>query len=741
MFKKLKLAPKLAIVIGTCLAIVFTVLIIMTAVLSSNGISTAVSGQLTAISQANSAQIQQIFDAAGTVADDIQSYLFRSFEIAERDPAQMLMPATEEAAGMNQSEIYGRTLTSLNYDVELYIRESARNSAANNPDIAGVGVMFEPYAFQDDIKDFAFYVSEKDADKDVEPFGAYDAYSKEEYYQNAASAKQAVVTEPYEYEGARLVSYSVPVMYDNELQCVVMADINVSNFDKVHSTSEQYPSMYSTIYDDKQTIIYDSEDLGDIGHNMSEFMADPDELANVQASMEKGQAFQVATTREDGRKVIRFFTPIAAGSETWWSLTAVNEAEVNAAVTKTVIWLLVLSISALILLVLITVWVLRFMLKPLNPVVQAARQIAAGDLDVRLGSDQQDEIGTLSRTFMGMAENLKTIVQDVDYLLGNMADGNFNVRTRAEKSYVGAFENFLLSMRRLNEKLSDALGQINISADQVSAGSDQVSAGAQALSQGATEQASSVEELAATINEISTQVKANAESARQGSELAAASGERMEEGNRQMQEMIGAMAEISETSGEIEKIIKTIENIAFQTNILALNAAVEAARAGAAGKGFAVVADEVRNLASQSAEASKSTATLIEGSIQAVKRGTKLADETAQTLAEVVDGSHQVVAVVNSISEASIEQASNVAQVTQGIDQISSVVQTNSATAEESAAASEELSAQAQMLKELVGQFKLKKYALEEQPRDDAAQALAEECKPSEEGPLIGAKY
>lgn len=313
MFKKLKLAPKLAIVIGTCLAIVFTVLIIMTAVLSSNGISTAVSGQLTAISQANSAQIQQIFDAAGTVADDIQSYLFRSFEIAERDPAQMLMPATEEAAGMNQSEIYGRTLTSLNYDVELYIRESARNSAANNPDIAGVGVMFEPYAFQDDIKDFAFYVSEKDADKDVEPFGAYDAYSKEEYYQNAASAKQAVVTEPYEYEGARLVSYSVPVMYDNELQCVVMADINVSNFDKVHSTSEQYPSMYSTIYDDKQTIIYDSEDLGDIGHNMSEFMADPDELANVQASMEKGQAFQVATTREDGRKVIRFFTPHRRG--------------------------------------------------------------------------------------------------------------------------------------------------------------------------------------------------------------------------------------------------------------------------------------------------------------------------------------------------------------------------------------------------------------------------------------------
>lgn len=176
-----------------------------------------------------------------------------------------------------------------------------------------------------------------------------------------------------------------------------------------------------------------------------------------------------------------------------------------------------------------------------------------------------------------------------------------------------------------------------------------------------------------------------------------------------MQEMIVAMADISDKSGQIGKIIKTIEDIAFQTNILALNAAVEAARAGAAGKGFAVVADEVRNLASKSAEASKSTASLIEGSIHAVEKGKKLADETAHTLDEVVENSKRIVNVVDGISQASSEQASSIAQVTQGIDQISSVVQTNSATAEESAAASEELSGQAQMLKNLVEQFKLKK--------------------------------
>lgn len=346
--------------------------------------------------------------------------------------------------------------------------------------------------------------------------------------------------------------------------------------------------------------------------------------------------------------------------------------------------------------------------RPVEEIRTAAEKLASGNLDVSIDYYAEDELGNLSDSIRSLIHIFQGIIGDMGYGLAALGSGDFTVDSKAEELYVGDFQKLKVSMDEIIEKLSLMMVQISQSSDQIFAGSSQVSSGAQAVAGGATEQASAVEELAGSINEISAQVSENAQNAHHGSKLAETAGIKMIESNREMQELISAMGDISDKSGKIEKVLNIIEDIAFQTKILALNAAVEAAHADKNGKGFAVVANEVRNLAQKSAEASKNTAALIAETIQAVNLGTKLADETANMLAEVVESVKQAVLAVDKISEASSEQAVSIAKVTQSVNQISDVVQNNSATAEESAAASEELSVQAHILSSLVSQFKLK---------------------------------
>lgn len=352
--------------------------------------------------------------------------------------------------------------------------------------------------------------------------------------------------------------------------------------------------------------------------------------------------------------------------------------------------------------------VVRLIKTPISEIESAAIRVAEGDLDVEISYTSKDELGVLADQVRRLIHKLQVIIDDENKFLAKMAAGDFTVDSVCEEEYTGGFQPLLVSFRGIGEKLNETMLQINQSSAQVASGSEQVSSGAQALSQGTAEQASSVEELAATINEISSKVKQNADNAQQANAKAGSISTEMNVSNEKMQLMIQAMEDISHCSNEISKIIKTIEDIAFQTNILALNAAVEAARAGTAGKGFAVVADEVRSLASKSAESSKNTSVLIENSLKAVENGTRIAGETAQSLYQAVNGVNEMTAIIGQISEASSAQADSISQVTLGIDQISNVVQTNSATAQESAAASEELSSQSQMMKNLVNKFKLK---------------------------------
>lgn len=343
---------------------------------------------------------------------------------------------------------------------------------------------------------------------------------------------------------------------------------------------------------------------------------------------------------------------------------------------------------------------------PIKEASERLKKLSQGNLkDEVYVFPAEDEIGELTKALATTVQTWRDYIGDISASLAELDKGNLVLAMNME--YVGDFAPIKESFQRTIHTLNDTFLKLNNSAGQVASGSDQVASSAQALSQGATEQASAVEELAATINEIHSHVASNAENAKQASEQALAAASELEHGKKQMEQMTSAMRQINDSSSEISKIIKTIEDIAFQTNILALNAAVEAARAGSAGKGFAVVADEVRNLASKSAEASKNTAVLIEATVNSVQEGTGIANRTAESIGRIVISSEESAKLIHEISEASQEQANSIAQVTLGIDQISSVVQTNSATSEECAAASEELSSQAQLLKNLVRRFRI----------------------------------
>ena len=392
--------------------------------------------------------------------------------------------------------------------------------------------------------------------------------------------------------------------------------------------------------------------------------------------------------------------------------TAKGEALVNGLRERqsgAITTLIILGSISVIVSIFFGIYITRSITRPTAELENAARCMARGHFsDVQILYHSGDELGRLADDIRSMTQTLSAVILDEIDVLGQMADGNFNIQSGKADCYIGDFERLLQSIRDIIRKLSQTLLKVNRAADEVSANAEQTAISAQILAGGATEQASSVEELSSTISDISDQVTRNAQDARAASRRSSKVKADAQESSRYMNDMLGAMSNIRESTGSIREIIKTIEDIAFQTNILALNAAVEAARAGDQGKGFAVVANEVRNLASRASAASKSTAALIDGSFSAVENGSRLARETAQVLSEVVAGVESVTDALDHISDVSEGQSEAIIQITESINIISGVVQTNSATAEESAAASEELASQVQLLKDLVEHFKLK---------------------------------
>ncbi len=343
----------------------------------------------------------------------------------------------------------------------------------------------------------------------------------------------------------------------------------------------------------------------------------------------------------------------------------------------------------------------------LTEVVNAASSISNGNFNVDVHKLHNDEIGSLAESFINMKSSLTNISNDIIHIVGEAGNGNWRIAPESESVYVGNWSIVRTSMQKMIASVNDALSQVYSSSEQISLGANQVASSAQNLAQGATEQAASVQNLSLAMEGISDKINYTASQSKSAKEATVKAANALDISNQQMNEMVASMNAINNKSYEISKIIKAIDDIAFQTNILALNAAVEAARAGSAGKGFAVVAEEVRNLATKSADSARETASLIEETLAVVENGNKIASDTSASIANVTEITNEMNSFVSQIAEASIEQAEVIKSINASTEQISSVIVINTATAEESAAANEELSGQANVMRDLVARFEL----------------------------------
>ena len=644
---------------------------------------------MNALSNLNASRVNKItVNTSNTMKSLAESFVNFHKEDGE-DSALSGKSKLEEATG---------ALTVSEAEEEYYLMKTMQSFAKNNLGIVSQALLLEPDAFS---KENSNYSLRYDTDGDKFSMVPYEVYGTQDFYKQAQESKTASATLPTENPDTGKGSFymTVPILDGDRFLGIVTTEISTEVFNELDMSTLGYENVFFDVLDNQDNFVY-SNNPDAKGKNLGDLIGQKYNDMLVEKMQSKEAFFQ-----RDGQ--VRYYVPLQIEGVDWWVQTAMTIPHFDQEKNQLLFALILSELIIFILVQIINFVRISNALKPLKKISEAGKEVAGGNFDVEIHYPQQDEIGELSRSISEVIGRSKKIVFDLRDRLDAMAGGNFTENLESEE-YVGDYAPLLESLKHIQEDMNRTLQEVHASSAQVLSSAEQVNTGAQSLSQGATEQASSIEELSANMQDISQSIQASTKTAGDAYKLQGEAGVAVLQSNEKMEEMRKAMDDITAKSNEISKIIKTIDDIAFQTNILSLNAAIEAARAGAAGKGFAVVADEVGNLAQKSAKAAQNTGLLIEETIEAVEKGAKITEETAESLSSVSKSTEEVNTLIEKISFASNKDLEGITSLNQGLQQISSVVQANSATAEQSAAASEELTGQANKMNELVERFQLR---------------------------------